>query len=461
MAGVTTGAGEGEVVGVGRRKPPAAARRGSEYEYVDAGGCQCDVRYMCAGCGRPANAPVLHDCAACFCLACASNCGESRCSVCDEKIEGNTKPLTAKSVLAKLSTIEVFCPVCKTAVKRDSLDDHIQTCTVGVLLPDCPRGCGLKVPPQNQTIHENEECLNALVTCKACNELVQRKLISNGSHLALDCPTDCKNGCGKKVKPRDQQDHNTTCTCAMVKCSSQYCPWEGPRSEQQGHLASCTIVKVTPLVEYTVAAAMKALSEKNTALQNQITTIIAENQHTKDTLHKLEEKYNKLALALTGKVSVLEFSQTLKQVDPPEGIMMNVPQTALKGWNMHYRQPYSHPTQPSDIDPGKGEWILVASQKIGEDVLSLCAIGKRSAVCTRTTSHDTATLHRGIYWYFVENSAFGFAPSSTIKLKQADLVDKTTGWTRLSWHLHGIGGYRSGTTRINKSNAWEKLVYWM
>ena len=49
---------------------------------------------------------------------------------------------------------------------------------------------------------------------------------------------------------------------------------------------------------------------------------------------------------------------------------------------------------------------------------------------------------KGNYFYFVENKSFGFAPNATISLNQADYGDQNE--ERMSWHLHGVGGYRVG-----------------
>ncbi|KAH3731799.1 RNA-binding protein 25 [Pelomyxa schiedti] len=88
------------------------------------------------------------------------------CPVCEEPMEGNVKSVAIKPLLAKLSAIEVHCPVCKVAiVKRDLLDSHMWECPI-----ECPKNCGMEIPPKNQTEHEKTDCLSVLVECDLCHE---------------------------------------------------------------------------------------------------------------------------------------------------------------------------------------------------------------------------------------------------------------------------------------------------
>ncbi|KAH3743801.1 hypothetical protein Pelo_14801 [Pelomyxa schiedti] len=446
----------------------------------------------------------------------------SKCPLCDEEIEGKTKPLTAKGMLAKLAAIEVHCPVCSANVKRDLLDEHIFRCPV-----ECPRKCGVRVSPENQTVHEQTECPNVVVTCASCSEAVQRRAIKDLSHKQLDCPIPCQNGCGQKVRPRDMNQHNsTTCTSTNIKCSApQFCAWTGPRCDLDSHLRSCILVKVTPVLNSLVEdnsrmrSALSKLEESNRQKEDtlrqieenhnhRVRTFHSEMEALKDTMKKsealhiqsvealqqLRAKYNQLEannhqleadykqkvteLIRTQQQSEEKHTQKLSQLsshieglynqraiipsllpNPPECIMMNAPISVLQGWNVHYKQPYPHITQPSHIDPGKGDWILVASQQIGRDVLSLAAVGRRTDVCRRTTSREVAVGHRGAYWYFVEGVAFGFAPTSRVCLSFSDCCGDD-GDRRLSWLLNGAGGWRSGPNTLVSDNSWLKLICW-
>ncbi|KAH3744091.1 dual specificity protein phosphatase [Pelomyxa schiedti] len=406
-------------------------RSGCNFDYVGDVMSQCAARHLCSLCKYPANMPVLHDCAALLCFACAAK--SEKCPVCYEKILGNTKPLVSKIVLVKLDAIQVRCPACRAAVMRNALDDHVWSCPT-----NCPKGCGAKVSPQNQDLHEKFECLNVAVACGSCHETVLRKVLNDGSHAKLDCPTNCPNGCGENLKPREMDVHlSTTCGLTVVNCSSQFCTWKGSRSSFPDHASSCILIKVS--------MAFDSLITENKRLHGRVNSGFMDlNRQRGTTLHKLEQiqneqgegfhqvrdenvnmhinlttmgeslsqlvksvakieeshtheiaalnkeiallheenskmlKFLNMVPSLSGKVSVL-----LNYAPFPKGIMQNVPIAMLQGWNVHYKQLYSHATKPSDIDPGQGDWILVASQEVGSELLSLCAIGNRSKVCAR------------------------------------------------------------------------------
>ncbi|KAH3763225.1 hypothetical protein Pelo_4927 [Pelomyxa schiedti] len=421
------------------------SRTGSEFNYVDV--AQFDVRYLCSVCKSPANIPVLHDCAACLCCACSIKVRV--CPVCEEDLEGRSKAITVKTVLLKLASIPVYCPVCKNVVPRDYLDEHIANCPI-----ECLNKCGIKVSPRNQELHNLTECLAVFVRCEQCNDLIQRKSLQDLSHKQLDCPVNCENQCGKRVRPRDIPQHNaTTCTMMIVRCTMpQFCTWSGRRCEQNAHLESCLLAKLSPV--------LNSLIDENKTLYK----ILEEsNRQNEESAQQLEEKYRRREAEMVSKISVLEFrmSKLLGNVFP-EGIMMDAPVQILQGWTLHYMQPYSHCTQPSNIDPGQGEWVLIASQLTGTDLLSLCAIGRREEVCHRTTSSTTAQLHRGTYWYFVEGKSFGFSPTARLHLSAADICDNDGPDRRLCWCLNGRGGWRSGRALrgVEQSTPWLKLVYW-
>lgn len=142
----------------------------------------------------------------------------------------------------------------------------------------------------------------------------------------------------------------------------------------------------------------------------------------------------------------------------PKGIQKDIPVAVLcSGWNLHYRKPYSHGSLAAELDPGQGTWVLIASQNLtNPGVLSLASVGKREDVFAKTFSVTEAKEHRNTFWYFVDGKAFGFAESKHIQLSSADTVE---GADRLSWHLTGSSGWRSGnSSSINKD--WYKLIYW-
>ncbi|KAH3761161.1 hypothetical protein Pelo_7012 [Pelomyxa schiedti] len=449
--------------------------KGSSFVYAKGEGespTPCDPRYICVACKAPAHEPVIHDCTAWFCAACAIE--TKQCPSCGEDIaEGSTRPSNSKVILAKLAALDVHCPVCNVKVQRVALKEHVLQCPI-----DCPKGCGMKVAPQKQESHEQNECLSTFVICETCNETVQRKRIKDMSHKEEDCPTACMHGCGMKVKPKERKEHDTSCAMLPIVCTAKpFCTWTGPRCELKSHTELCIVAKVAPAIANFYNEKLSAMQETIDALHKQI-------QQSDELREKQVRELTNVVATLQQRDSLLEkqlnefvekanvYFQALASDDHgllcvikglcPEGIQQEVPESVLlTGWHVHYKEPYSHHTTPQNVDPGRGDWILVASQKVGSKVLSLAAVGRRSHVCTKTTSPSQASEeHRGVFWYFMDGRSFGFATTRTISLGTADTCDDG-GDKRLSWHIDGNGGYRSGTTKdLNDSGEWTKIVCW-
>ncbi|KAH3762631.1 hypothetical protein Pelo_5524 [Pelomyxa schiedti] len=197
-----------------------------------------------------------------------------------------------------------------------------------------------------------------------------------------------------------------------------------------------------------------------------LSSLVAANRALADSLRAVEQARRRSEAQLRAEIQALR-----NQVGPccwapaPGGIATNVPVSAALrggGWNVHYREAYCHATQPENIDPGRGEWLLVASQQVGSEELALVAVGRRTKVCRRTESRTEAVKHRGTYWYFVEGLCFGFSPTAAVNLAHSD-VSYVDAEHRLSWYLggNGRGGWRSGsTTDLWNSQGWLKLICW-
>ena len=143
------------------------------------------------------------------------------------------------------------------------------------------------------------------------------------------------------------------------------------------------------------------------------------------------------------------------------GIRCNVPEDeCTKGWTKHYDELYSHKTRPSHIDPGKGEYILVAAKRKDSDTIAVCAMAKRTDVFRKTSSTTECHLSNGAYWYNNASRSFGFANSNKIYLNSGDTTDLSSA-ERLSWKLNGYDGYRAGGMRdSNCTSTYRKLLYY-
>ncbi|KAH3732907.1 Cell surface protein [Pelomyxa schiedti] len=191
-----------------------------------------------------------------------------------------------------------------------------------------------------------------------------------------------------------------------VRCpASHLCTWNGPDADLEAHFAECPHATANPMFKY--------LLEQNRKLKEQLAKATVDIQY------------------VIGRMPPYPWNVG------QSGVMANVPAEVLSGWNVHYKQPYKHCTKASDIDPGQGEWMLVAAQDVATGVLVLAAVGKRSVVCQRSTSlTEAGVCHRGVWWYFVEGKSFGFTSTRAIQLSPADICEAAP-HNRLSWHIEG------------------------
>jgi len=150
---------------------------------------------------------------------------------------------------------------------------------------------------------------------------------------------------------------------------------------------------------------------------------------------------------------------------PPSFVQhgQSLQQLLQQGWKIHYLKPYWHATELEDIDPGSGEFLLVAARKTGEDELLVSAAGKREDIVRPTTGRNDTRETNGVNWYLVEDHCFGFSQGPRVDLGEGlaeDSVDAGLDAKRLCWPLDGqVGGGRAGSScGLRGSSAYEKIV---
>lgn len=82
-------------------------------------------------------------------------------------------------------------------------------------------------------------------------------------------PIDCKHGCGEKIAPANQNNHEKNdCLKFIVGCTAKeyFCDWKGSRSQLQDHVKECPYHAVTPMTK---------------ALKNEIQDLKTHNQSLK------------------------------------------------------------------------------------------------------------------------------------------------------------------------------------
>lgn len=159
----------------------------------------------------------------------------------------------------------------------------------------------------------------------------------------------------------------------------------------------------------------------------------------------------------------------------PYGVQLSFPSEFLHSWTCQFELPYSDETTRAKLEavPAHATHIFVGARSPdGKIVLGAC--GERDKVLQRTRGYGTHE-NNGVYWYNTTEaesedavigergaSAFGFSPTSRVRLCGADTIEED-GKFRLSWHLEleETGGYRAGETCPEEDeDGWSKLVYW-
>lgn len=171
--------------------------------------------------------------------------------------------------------------------------------------------------------------------------------------------------------------------------------------------------------------------------------------------------------------ALLEPKPTHRVCDVPVGVQLDLPFSFLDGWTMHYDVPYSDATTNDILDgvPSTAMHVFIGAAGPDGRIL-LGAVGDRGKVLAKTTSQTVANEHSGTFWYRVDGTwpdrgAFGFSRVAKIELIPADVLGSGHGLDhprnedgryRLSWHLHGVGGWRAG--HLNKTEGVRKLIYY-
>ncbi|CAF0887120.1 unnamed protein product [Rotaria sp. Silwood1] len=148
----------------------------------------------------------------------------------------------------------------------------------------------------------------------------------------------------------------------------------------------------------------------------------------------------------------------------PSSVVHDVPLSSLNpSWNIIYDFPYSHGTTVEELralrSQCKKHIIVGAIQGNSSMILKIAAMGP-SEILSLDSPLNQPTKFGNVHWYLTQNKSFGFAPSSTtINCNLADYNEKDNAENRLSWHLHGKGGYRAGSViSLDGKNEWRKII---
>jgi len=173
------------------------------------------TEFTCPICHEPFYNPVTHiQCGNTFCKFCVSSL--NTCPLCRENINLSNF-ISTKLVKNIVDALKVKCPQCNTGIIRGEYDNHIQK-----------------------------------------------------------CPTVCKLGCGKKIAPIDQSNHEKNdCSHFAVECTGKesFCDWKGDRFKLQDHLKECQFQIFAPMVKAFKAQILQQQQQQIDALKNEINTL--------------------------------------------------------------------------------------------------------------------------------------------------------------------------------------------
>jgi len=162
------------------------------------------------------------------------------------------------------------------------------------------------------------------------------------------------------------------------------------------------------------------------------------------------------------------------------GIQYSIPEKALSHWKLHYKAPYKHKTQISDIQT-KAHYLFWGAKRKGDEHFMLGAVGasnfifsKRTEIGESDEKWKDAVPHNSAFWYLNPRMACGFSPHPKVFLYSADCAEfqgksysevdaEGSQKGRLSWNLdsdESTGGFRAGTNcDLGTSNDWYKVMY--
>ncbi|KAG2372863.1 hypothetical protein C9374_013070 [Naegleria lovaniensis] len=172
---------------------------------------------QCGICHNALDDPIIHiECQLLFCQKCANN-STAKCPQCQTQFtESSLSKTVPRFVTDALQQVTIPCTNCQQMVLRIQMQQHLQNCEI-----PCRLGCGCRVSPQHQQQHEKEFC-----------------------------------------------------TMFQVKCSdsNEWCDWKGPRGELKVHENSCVFLNQKEMV----SKFKEKLNEQTKEMEKKMTMLLQE-----------------------------------------------------------------------------------------------------------------------------------------------------------------------------------------
>ncbi len=146
-----------------------------------------------------------------------------------------------------------------------------------------------------------------------------------------------------------------------------------------------------------------------------------------------------------------------------EGILLDVPEDDLGGWEVCHRSLYgeSWPLAPI-LEACDGEHVMFGCRRVGEPNFQALAMGERAEVFEDTGRGNILNVHNGVGWYFNPSYSMGFAAPDQIVTRNSCDTAGPQDERRLCWHTSTdrlAGGFRCGTSQfLNDARDWERVI---
>jgi len=147
------------------------------------------------------------------------------------------------------------------------------------------------------------------------------------------------------------------------------------------------------------------------------------------------------------------------------GARNDVDPNNLIGWLLCWSGRYNESEPLKNIlSACRGDWLMLACRPVGQQILTVAAMGPRNAVLNNTGDTDNTYSSNQVQWYFSDDYSWGFIETGTVYRDSCDMNNQNDN-KRLCWHTGGgeiQGGWRCGSAVwLNDSDNWERLIFQM
>ncbi len=147
-----------------------------------------------------------------------------------------------------------------------------------------------------------------------------------------------------------------------------------------------------------------------------------------------------------------------------EGILNDVPEADLGGWEVCHRSLYAETWPLAPIQQQcDGQYVMYGCRRVGQASFQVLAMGERDAVFRDTGRGNDLNVHNGVGWYFGTSQSIGFAaPGQMVARNSCDTAGPMDN-QRICWHTNNSqmsGGFRCGSNMwLNDARDWERVIF--